>query len=449
MTATWLDEIPKSWVTVPFGSIFSHRKEKNIRLQRDEVLSVVKDKGVIPYAEKGNVGNKVSEDLSGYKLVDVGDFVLNSMNLFMGSVGVSRFRGVTSTAYIVCRPSPDVHGGYFGYLIRCRGFQEHVGLLGKGIMEIREAVRWSSLKSVRVPVPDVGLQASIATFLDRETAVLDQLIQKKQQFIKLLKEHGEALITNAITVGSYPAEHLKLGKSGFLKHLPAHWTEERLRFSIRRIEQGWSPSAEQRLVVGEEWGVLKVGCVNGGRFRPEEHKALSSETTPRPELQIAPGDLLMSRGNSLELVGSAAIVKQWLPRLMLSDLVYRLTLDRRRAAPEFVALVLNSRPLRRQIELCASGSSDTMPKINQEKIRSLVWARPPLEEQARIAQQILNESAKSEVVINRCQLSIDRISELKGSLVTAAVTGQLDIAKWRKRGMTERLMDSLEVGPPA
>ena len=155
MRPDWLQSIPSSWGSAPFGSIFTQSKKKNYRLQRDFVLSVIKDRGVIPYTEKGNVGNKVSDDLSGYKLVDRGDFVLNSMNLYMGSVGVSEYEGVTSTAYIVCKPSGDVFAGYYNYLIQFKGFQEYVGLLGKGIMEIREAVRWTALKSVFVPLPDL------------------------------------------------------------------------------------------------------------------------------------------------------------------------------------------------------------------------------------------------------------------------------------------------------
>ena len=195
----WLSNMPSAWTSVPFGSIFTQSKRKNSRLQRDFVLSVMKDLGVIPYTEKGNVGNKVSDDLSGYKLVDKGDFVLNSMNLYMGSVGVSAYNGVTSTAYIVCKPSENVYAGYYNYLIQFKGFQEYVGLLGKGIMEIREAVRWTALKSVFVPLPDLPTQRRIAGFLDRETARIDRLIEKNDQSINRLREYRSALITAAVT----------------------------------------------------------------------------------------------------------------------------------------------------------------------------------------------------------------------------------------------------------
>src|SRR5690606_22271243 len=86
--------------------------------------------------------------------------------------------------------------------------------------------------------------------------------------------------------------------------VPLDWQVIRFRRVIKRIEQGWSPPSENRPVQPGEWGVLKVGCVNRGRFRPEEHKALPPGVEPRPELEVRDGDLLMSRGNTHDLVGS-------------------------------------------------------------------------------------------------------------------------------------------------
>lgn len=421
---TWLANLPPHWTTVPFGSVFTQRKEKNANLNRDFVLSVIKDRGVVPYTDKGNIGNKVSEDLSGYKLVDPGDFVLNSMNLFMGSVGVSAYRGITSTAYIVCRPASHANAGFLNYVIRCRGFQEYVGLLGKGIMEIREAVRWTALKSTRIPLPPSDEQRRIAEFLDRETNRIDRLIESKKRLLGLLSERKEALLTEATTRSLRDATVASAG-SAFFDGMPAAWQCERLRFSLESIAQGWSPQAENRACSGEEWGVLKVGCVNYGRFTPAEHKALPSNTSPRTDLEVKPGDLLMSRGNSLELVGSAAVVVDWAPRLMLSDLLYRLLVRADRARPRYLSYVLNSRPLRRQIELCASGASDTMPKISQEKIKNLVWLRPPIPEQDEIVSRLDAQLAIIDRTITATSRSLNALLESRFSLIANVVTGRV------------------------
>lgn len=239
---SWLEGIPSQWDVAPFGSLFTQRKEKNKSLERNFVLSVMKNIGVIPYTEKGNVGNKVSEDLSGYKVVNKGDFVLNSMNLYMGSVGVSEYDGVTSTAYIVCEPSCNVYAPYYKYLIQCRGFQEYVGLLGKGIMEIREAVRWSALKSVQIPIPPMKEQKKIADFLVSETHRIDQLIEKKQNLIKVLYEK-KALIINTTVREGVSTETWENPNFFWLEKYPKHWKLKKLRH-IGTLQNGISEGAE-------------------------------------------------------------------------------------------------------------------------------------------------------------------------------------------------------------
>src|SRR5262249_34466462 len=80
--------------------------------------------------------------------------------------------------------------------------------------------------------------------------------------------------------------------------MPSQWEATRLKFWLRGIEQGWSPSCENRPAELHEWGVLKVGCVNGTQFDPDEQKALPPELEPIPALEIKEGDVLMSRANT-------------------------------------------------------------------------------------------------------------------------------------------------------
>jgi type I restriction enzyme S subunit len=94
---------------------------------------------------------------------------------------------------------------------------------------------------------------------------------------------------------------------------PSPWEVRRLKFCLRGIEQGWSPACENRPAELHEWGVLKVGCVNGTAFNPDEQKALPPDLEPIPELEIKPGDVLMSRANTRELLGSASVVGQVRP----------------------------------------------------------------------------------------------------------------------------------------
>ena len=165
--------------------------------------------------------------------------------------------------------------------------------------------------------------------------------------------------------------------------LRAGWDLQRLKFALRAVEQGWSPSCENRPAEEGEWGVLKVGCVNGAEFDPAENKALPPDLEPVPSLEVKPGDILMSRANTRELPGSAVLVKQTPSRLLLCDKLYRLKINPAVVDPSFFVLALSSRVARDQLERDATGASSSMQNIAQSVVRELVLPLPPLEEQCR------------------------------------------------------------------
>ena len=437
MTEIMLAEAPAHWRIERLGQLFGERKEK-VSDKEYPPLSVTKN-GIVPQLDTA----AKSDDGDNRKRVCSGDFVINSRSDRKGSSGLSILDGSVSLISIVLKPR-RIDPRFAHHLLRSYAFQEEFYRWGHGIVADFWTTRFFDMKNIQVAVPSLDAQRGIADFLDRETVRIDDLIDKKRQLIRLLIERKEAFITEVITTGIDPTVRLKPSKTKFLNDVPRHWIVERLRFSIRKLEQGWSPPSEQRQANNGEWGILKVGCVNFGHFRPEEHKALPTDVPPRPEFEVKLDDLLMSRGNSLELVGRAAVVTEWRPRLMMSDLLYRLVLDRTRATSKFVAFALNSRLLRRQIELCASGSSDTMPKISQDKIKNLVWARPPLEEQESLTNYLSAISSRSESLIRKCQISINGLLEFRSALITAAVTGKIDVATCSKKQIVERRLDAVE-----
>lgn len=136
-------------------------------------------------------------------------------------------------------------------------------------------------------------QESIAAYLDEKTAI-DVLIEKKRKLLDLLAEERAALINQAVTKGLDPTVPMKDSGIPWIGEVPAHWSVQQVRRVVQRIEQGWSPLCENREADDDEWGVLKVGCVNGGVFRESEHKALPDNLSPAGPLEVHQGDLLMS-----------------------------------------------------------------------------------------------------------------------------------------------------------
>lgn len=95
----WAKYIPESWTFSNIAEVFIERKENNNPIKTMDILSLTNTRGVIPYKEKGNIGNKAKEDLTGYRLAYPGDIVFNSMNAVIGSVGLSKYFGAVSPVY--------------------------------------------------------------------------------------------------------------------------------------------------------------------------------------------------------------------------------------------------------------------------------------------------------------------------------------------------------------
>ena len=173
--------------------------------------------------------------------------------------------------------------------------------------------------------------------------------------------------------------------------------------------------------------MLKVGCVNGGRFARSENKVLPPDLEPMPELALNAGDLLISRANTRELVGSAASVPNNEPRLMLCDKLYRIRFEPTSVVPEFVAHWLATPGARGQMELDATGASASMVNIGQSTILELPIACPPHGEQLRIVETVRDEQLRLDDMIGAAGDAITLLKERRCALISAAVTGQIDV----------------------
>lgn len=323
-------------------------------------------------------------------------------------------------------PYAPFHTGFMRWLL------EHLDLNKLSARTAQPGLNSRLVRDHSVSIPPLPEQRAIATFLDEQTARIDELIARKRRLLDLLAEKRRAIITRAVTRGLDPTLPLKDTGTPWLGSIPAHWQVKRLRFLLRRIEQGWSPPCEDRQASEGEWGVLKVGCVNHGSFRIEEHKALSVDQQPVPELRVRAGDLLLSRGNTRDLVGSAAIVPQHTQQLMLCDLLYRLVTNSAAIDAKFLCAFLNARPGRHQIEVAADGSSGTMPKISSTKLADLVICVPPLKEQEQIQAVLALAEDSFSATASRVRAAIHHLAEYRSALITAAVTGRIDVTTARQ-----------------
>jgi len=207
----WIGMIPAHWDVKSLKALLQERKETNKPIKTTNILSLCMYRGVIPYAEKGNSGNKAKEDLTAYKLAYPNDIVLNSMNVVAGSVGLSQYYGAVSPVYYMLRPRKHIDNvRYFNSIFQSESFQKSLIGLGNGILvkqseitgklnTIRMRIPMEKLNTVPLPYPSPEEQSQIVEFINQETKKIETLTEKAKQAIILLKERRTALISATVT----------------------------------------------------------------------------------------------------------------------------------------------------------------------------------------------------------------------------------------------------------
>ncbi|AKJ95802.1 hypothetical protein TVD_10735 [Thioalkalivibrio versutus] len=426
----WLGEVPAHWAVVPVRAFVEERDERNDQGIGD-YLSLMAGRGVLPYAEKGDVGNKKPEDLSKCKIVEEDDLVINSMNYGIGSYGISRYRGVCSPVYIVLTAVPGA--ALPRYALRVfeeKTFQRLAQSFGQGILAHRAAIGWHDIKNLRIALPPWDEQERLSQFLDHETGKIDALIEEQRRLIELLKEKRQAVISHAVTKGLDPNVPMKDSGVEWLGEVPAHWGVVSLSRVLSGIDQGWSPAAEAFPALAGDWGVIKLSAIRTGQFVEGNNKKLPDDVVPDSGIEIHAGDLLVTRANTPELVGDACVVRnEPEARLIFSDLVYRLKISGN-VTSRFLCYVLLSDVGRAQLQADARGSSMSMAKISHGHIKSCLIPLPPVEEQNSISSRIDQELAAISTLTSAGEQSIGLLTERRSALISAAVTGKIDVRGW-------------------
>lgn len=410
----WLASLPVDWEVTEVGRDVWVRARLGWKgLTADEYV----DDGVpmlatpdikdpeIRYARANKITHERYEESPEIMLQD-GDVLLTKDGSTIGTVNVVRELPGPATvngSIAVMTPTGAIDGRYLFWFIASSYAQSIFGRLrgGMGVPHLFQR----DINRIRTPRPPLPEQCAIADYLDHETASIDTLIEEQKRLIEMLRERRTAVIAHATSQG----------------------TDIEFRRVIAALRQGWSPNCESGPADGvTDWGVLKVGCANTGRFDSAENKRLPDDETPRPEFAVRRNELVMSRSNTKELVGAAAVVDGDYPRLLLSDLTYGISLTSD-ADPAFVAYALGNPSMRAQISTASKGMSHSMQKISQRDIRELRVRLPALAEQQRIAANLTEQTAKIDTLITETERFIELARERRSALIAAAVTGQVDV----------------------
>ncbi len=401
----WLPEMPEHWEQVPLCSLI---KSKSIKKQSDKpLLSVYRDYGVILKDSRDDNHNKPGEDLSNYKYVGIGNLVLNKMKTWQGSLGVSDHEGIVSPAYIVCNVSPKVHGRYLHHLLRCHNYIYEYNRLSYGIRVDQWDMHFEDFKRIPIFLPPLPEQTAIANYLDAKTDQINRFIEKKEKLIALLKEQKQAVINDVFAdcKRKYPNLRLKylakINPTKSFSKLPIQDDDNVVFLPMEKVSEE-----------GEiDCSLLKqtVELKNGFTFF-EKGDIIVAKITPC--FENGKGALLNNLATSYGF-GSTEF--------------HTIRPNKKKILPEYLRWVIYSEAFRSLGEYFMVGSAG-QKRVPVEYVSNYVVALPSLEHQAQIVDEILVEVNRIDKAIKQIEIEVEKVKELKQSLIAEVVTGRIKVA---------------------
>jgi len=409
----WLAEVPQNWDVKRLGYYFVERREKVSDVDY-EPLSVTK-MGIVPQLETA----AKTDDNDNRKKVCAGDFVINSRSDRKGSSGLSDRDGSVSLINTVLCPREDILGIFAHHLFRSIPFQEEFYRYGKGIVADLWSTNYSEMKSIVLAIPPLPEQSAIATVLDRETAKIDALVAEQEKLIELLKEKRQAVISHAVTKGLDPNVPMKDSGVEWLGEVPEHWGLLTIGHASEFLSYGFTnpmPTTDigPYMLTANDIG---YGYINYENARSTSQEALESLTDKSKPIS---GDILITKDGTLGRVaihdGKKCCINQ-------SVAILRVTPEK--LLPEFLATALLGSVYQEKMIFDAGGT--TIKHIYISRLSKMLLAVPPIKEQYDILKYLNYEVQASDQLIAESQRAIDLLKERRSALISAAVTGKIDV----------------------
>ncbi|WP_288415249.1 restriction endonuclease subunit S [uncultured Acinetobacter sp.] len=415
--------IPKGWSILRGKFLF---KEINERSESGEetLLSVSEYYGVKPREEKIADGDFLTraESLEGYKKCYPNDLVMNIMLAWKRGLGVSKYEGIVSPAYSVFRFSEQVNSDYIHYLLRTEEYTKYFKTRSTGIIDSRLRLYPESFGDIFILFPTLEIQTQIANFLDYETAKIDTLIAKQEELIALLKEKRQAVISHAVTKGLNPNVAMKDSGSLWTTQIPSHWKLTKLTY-VARIGNGATPSRDNEAY----WKDGSIGWINSSKVNDVIITEADQFITPLAKNQtsvqvVQPTDLVMAITGEGQTRGRIAIcqldatINQHLASIRITD---------KNLNHEFLFYWLTANYERIRYE--STGTGSTKGAITCGDIGLYPVPLPPYQEQLEIVASIKKQSETFKSLVAKAESAIQLMQERRIALISAAVTGKIDV----------------------
>lgn len=401
----WIGAIPESWDTNRIRYCLDEINVKNSPVKTEQILSLVKDKGVMLYEEKGDVGNKAKEDITGYKVAFPNTLIVNSMNILIGSVGISKYKGCVSPVYYVFREKDNSDLRFVNYIFNTREFQKELRKYANGILEIRLRISATDIFNRKIPLPPKEEQIKIADFLDEKCTEIDKLSEDIQKQIDILEEYKKSVITRAVTKGLNPDVEMKDSGDERLGMIPANWDAKKLKFVTREIY-------ENGLMVPEN--DRYIGMENVLSYSNDFHEA-NTEYEISFQKKCKKGIVLFGK------------LRPYLAKVIICPFTGFATgefmqLSNFDGDSRYLRYSLLNRTFIESVNMSTYGAK--MPRANSEYVNNLKICIPPKDEQCKIADFLDNVCQKIDESIRLQQKQLSHLDTYKRSIIYEYVTGK-------------------------
>lgn len=390
--------------------------------------------GKITFDEKTSPEGTVS-------LFEPNDVLFGKLRPYLAKVALADFQGACSTEALVLRPQPGHWPPYIRYVLSQKHFIDEVDASTFGAKMPRAS--WEFIGSRIVPTPDLAAQQAIADFLDCETARIDQLIEKKQRFIALLEEKRAtttaAAVTGQIDLGAtFPPPERHGGvttttafslDNHFRAASERGWIRTPAKVVLREFDERSQTGQEELLGLSKSTGVQRRAD-----FAQRSSEAISYEGYKK----VRAGDLISNKMQAWNgMFGISPLAGITSPDYATYEFLAEVE-------PRFIEYTLRTELYAGEFLCRSRGMGTGFLRLNPGEFLSTPLWLPDLETQKAIANFLDREIARIQAITEKTNQTIEKLRELRSTLITAAVTGQIDVVTSGKRGAADRRLHAIE-----
>ena len=420
----WLGEFPSHWKVLRIKNLFKEMDNRS-EAGSEELLSVSHYTGVTLKRESlENEDDHLTnaESLVGYKLVEKQDLVINIMLAWNGSLGISQFNGITSPAYCVYKIKGENNPEYFGYLFSTSMFKAEFRRNSTGIIDSRLRLYSDKFFSIFSFIPPKEEQDEIVNHIQIQEEKIKQFIQKKNDFIALLKEQRQSIINQAVTKGIEVKSKINKTANGLL---PENWLSKRLKY-IADIKF----SSVDKHIIEDEIPVRLCNYVdvykNDYVTNDLELMLATATESEIARFKVLKGDVIITKDSEESIdIAVPTFVKEDLDNVICGYHLAIVRADETQILSEYIFRAFQSKDINSHFVIAATGV--TRVGLSMGEITGVRISYPKsLKEQQQIITHIKTETSAIDIAIAKAEKEIELVKEYKAAMIYEAVAGKIN-----------------------